>query len=130
MSTLGVNTLTDASGSNASTPNQILQGRAKAWFIFNGTGTVADRDNFNISSYTDNGVGDFSVNFVAAMTNLNSPSLTGVNSQSGTSGFTFQNSDGAFNTVAPTTAAHRFFCTTGAFAAVDRDWVRGTVFGD
>ena len=67
MSTLKVNNLQDASGGNSSTAEQIAQGRAKAWVNFNGTGTVAIRDNFNVSSITDNGTGDYTVNFSNAL---------------------------------------------------------------
>ena len=44
---------------------------AKAWVNFNGTGTVAIRDSFNVSSITDNGTGDYTVNFTNAMANTN-----------------------------------------------------------
>jgi len=40
---------------------------ARAWVNFNGTGTVAIRDSGNVSSITDNGVGDYTVNFTTAM---------------------------------------------------------------
>jgi len=39
----------------------------KAWVNFNGDGTVAIRDNFNVSSITDNGTGDYTVTFTTAM---------------------------------------------------------------
>lgn len=35
----------------------------KAWANFNGTGTVAIRSDFNVSSITDNGVGNYTPNF-------------------------------------------------------------------
>lgn len=41
---------------------------AKAWIKFNGTGTPAADDSFNISSITDNGVGDYTLNFTNATT--------------------------------------------------------------
>jgi len=44
---------------------------ARAWVNFNGTGTVAIRDSFNVSSITDNGTGDYTVNFDQAMPNAN-----------------------------------------------------------
>jgi hypothetical protein len=47
----------------------VLQGTAKSWFNLNGTGTIAERDSFNISSYVDNGVGDYTANFATAMPN-------------------------------------------------------------
>ena len=43
----------------------------RAWVNFNGTGTVAIRASGNVSSITDNGVGDFSVNFATAMPDAN-----------------------------------------------------------
>jgi hypothetical protein len=39
---------------------------AKAWVIFNGTGTVAITASYNVTSITDNGVGDYTVNFTTA----------------------------------------------------------------
>ena len=39
----------------------------RAWVNFNGTGTVAIRAQFNVSSITDNGTGDYTVNFTTAM---------------------------------------------------------------
>ena len=44
---------------------------SKAWVNFNGTGTVAIRDSYNVSSITDNGTGDYSVVFSTAMSNAN-----------------------------------------------------------
>ena len=44
---------------------------AKAWVNFNGTGTVAIRDSYNVSSITDLGVGEYTVNFSTALNNTN-----------------------------------------------------------
>ena len=71
MSTLKVATIQDTSGSNSSTPSQVAQGRAKAWVNFNGSGTVAIRDSFNVSSVADEGTGDYQVNMTNAMGNTN-----------------------------------------------------------
>lgn len=43
----------------------------KAWVNFNGTGTVAIRASYNVSSITDNGVGNYTVNFTTAMPDAN-----------------------------------------------------------
>ena len=67
MSTLRVNTIQDSTGSG--TP--AINGLAKAWVNFNGTGTVAIRASFNVSSITDNGTGDYTVNFTTAMVDAN-----------------------------------------------------------
>jgi hypothetical protein len=40
---------------------------ARAWVNFNGSGTVAIRASGNVSSITDNGTGDYTVNFTTAM---------------------------------------------------------------
>jgi hypothetical protein len=39
----------------------------RAWVNFNGYGTVAIRESANVSSITDNGTGDYTVNFTSAM---------------------------------------------------------------
>lgn len=44
---------------------------ARAWVNFNGTGTVAIRASGNVSSITDNGTGDYTVNFTTAMPDIN-----------------------------------------------------------
>jgi hypothetical protein len=43
----------------------------RAWVNFNGTGTVAIRASGNVSSITDNGTGNYSVNFTTAMSDSN-----------------------------------------------------------
>jgi hypothetical protein len=43
----------------------------RAWVNFNGTGTVAIRGSGNVSSITDNGVGDYTVNLSTAMPDTN-----------------------------------------------------------
>jgi hypothetical protein len=43
----------------------------RAWVSFNGTGTVAIRGSANVSSITDNGTGDYTVNFTTAMPDTN-----------------------------------------------------------
>ena len=44
---------------------------------FNGTGTVAIRDDFNVSSITDNNTGDYTINFSSDMSSANY-SISGV----------------------------------------------------
>jgi len=43
----------------------------RAWVNFNGTGTVAIRAQFNVSSITDNGTGSYTVNFTTALADAN-----------------------------------------------------------
>jgi hypothetical protein len=56
---------------------------AKAWVNFNGTGTVAARDSYNVSSVTDNGTGDYSVNFSVALGDANYSAVASGNAQGG-----------------------------------------------
>lgn len=43
----------------------------RAWVNFNGTGTVAIRGSGNVTSITDNGTGDYTVNITTAMPDVN-----------------------------------------------------------
>ena len=49
----------------------------RAWVNFNGTGTVAIRGSGNVSSITDNGTGNYFINFASALTDANY-SVTGI----------------------------------------------------
>lgn len=74
MSTLQVNTLKTY---NSAPP--VIQNSSgtevgtfcRAWVNFNGTGTVAIRSSFNVSSITDNGTGAYTVNFTTALADAN-----------------------------------------------------------
>ena len=89
MSTLKVNTIQNTNGGSSSTPEQIEQGRAKAWVNFDGkfdasnstptnTFTTGNgiRDSFNVESVTDRGSGLYTVNFDNAMSDTNYCVLT------------------------------------------------------
>ena len=67
--TLTISTLSD--GTNSTSATNCIQGSAKAWVNFNGTGTVAIRASYNVSSVTDNGTGDYTVNFTNAFSDAN-----------------------------------------------------------
>ena len=67
---------TTISGTNGvtfpdSTSMQTGQQACKAWVNFNGTGAVAIRAGYNVSTITDNGTGDYTVNFTTAMPDAN-----------------------------------------------------------
>jgi hypothetical protein len=79
MSTLKVGTIQNASGVEVYT--------AKAWVNFNGTGTVAIRASGNVSSITDNGLGDYTVNFTTAMPDANYAFNFAGDIQGGSGGF-------------------------------------------
>ena len=82
---------TTISGSNGivfpdATSMQTGQQAVKAWVNFNGTGTVAIRAGYNVSSISDNGTGDYTVNFTTAMSDANYSVPLGVGADSLPSG--------------------------------------------
>ena len=74
MSTLNVNTVQSSTSNPPIFKNSggdVAGTLARAWVNFNGVGTVAIRDSFNVSSITDNGTGDYTINFTTPMSNSN-----------------------------------------------------------
>jgi len=80
-------TLPDSTGTMATAESTLAQFNAsgsapvyacRAWVNFNGTGTVAIRGSGNVSSITDNGTGDYTVNFTTAMTDANYAIVCGI----------------------------------------------------
>ena len=69
MSTLKVNTIQNTSGGSSSTPEQIEQGRLKAYVKINGISGTFVRQSFGVSSVTDSGTGNYTVNFSTAFAN-------------------------------------------------------------
>jgi len=63
----------------------------RAWVNFNGTGTVAIRASGNVTSITDNGVGDYTVNFTNAMPDANYSVQTFCSNTSSNSWYAFPN---------------------------------------
>lgn len=57
----------DASSGITTTTGSAAYYAARAWVNFNGTGTVAIRASVNVTSITDNAVGNYTVNFTTAM---------------------------------------------------------------
>jgi hypothetical protein len=55
----------------------------RAWCNFDGTGTPAIRASGNVSSITDNGTGDYTVNFTTAMPDANYSYVFGVDDNAG-----------------------------------------------
>ena len=77
----------------------------RAWVNFNGTGTVAIRASGNVSSITDNGTGDYTVNFTTAMVDANYACvITGSIPDSNNGALT----NNIKESTAPTTTAVRF----------------------
>ena len=66
----------DVTGEGNSTTTNLQQGLIKSWCNFDGTGTIATRDTFNVASLTDNGTGLYQTNFSSNMNNTDYSALT------------------------------------------------------
>ena len=102
----------------------------RAWVNFNGTGTVAIRASGNVSSITDNGTGDYTVNFTNAMPNANY-SYVGCGSIRDATSNNVMITVGGDRDVAPTTSALRIntiYNNSGANTSIDSGEVCVSVF--
>lgn len=63
MSQIRVDDIVNAADTGGTTFTRGIAGDSgvKAWINFNGTGTIAIRDSFNVSGITDNNTGDYTV---------------------------------------------------------------------
>ena len=66
--TIAADILTHSSAGSLTT-DFIVNGSAKAWGNLDGTGTIAIRDSFNISSADDNATGSYDFNYSSNMAN-------------------------------------------------------------
>ena len=81
----------------------VVQGSAKAWVNFNGTGTIASRNSLNLSSLLDNGIGEYTINYVSAWSAVNY-AFTGCSGQTAagsrtTGGITFDDFSASVTTI-------------------------------
>ena len=124
-SILRVNTLTDASSNNSIATSVVFGGSAKAWGNLDGTGTIAIRDSYNVTSATDEGTGIYDFNYTSNMTNDDYSAQESVNETSGKQGHL--NRLPAIDDI--TTSDIRFGCTyEGTNRDVDELYV--TINGD
>jgi hypothetical protein len=105
----------------------ISQGGAKAWINFNGTGTPAITDSYNISSITDNGLGDYTINFTTAFANANYVMVGGQKAGGAANiGFVAENLD----TVTHTASAHRIYTVDHTNNLIDSTINNAVWYGD
>jgi hypothetical protein len=106
--TLVITTLSD--GTNSTSATNLVKAPCVAWVNFDGTGTVAIRASYNVSSITDNGTGDYTVNFTNALTDANYTPVVSTAGSFGVStiGFSINTNSSGFSETAPTTTAFRF----------------------
>jgi hypothetical protein len=95
----------------------------RAWVNFNGTGTVAIRASFNVSSITDNGTGDYTVNFTNALPDANYAATYGSQDDSGAANWVSGKYAGTYSTT-----AIRLQCWNYAGSARDLPIVNVSIF--
>lgn len=92
----------------------------RAWVNFNGTGTVAIRASGNVSSITDNGTGDYTVNFTTAMPDVNyAPTITSDRGGHGAMGY---------KPTTITTSSYRFTQVQQQATAIDSEFISVAIF--
>ena len=132
MSTLAVGTI--KSVSSAAPVFQNTSGTekgqlAKAWISFDGTGTIAINDSFNISSIADNATGVYTVTLSNAMANANYCVNVSVKSNLSNQN-TFANLGGTSESDPSTTAFQIATMGSTNLSATDGAFVFAAVFGD
>ena len=101
----------------------------RAWVNFNGTSTVAIRGSGNVSSITDNGTGNYTMNFTTAMPDANySAVVTAGGNAVGRQPVISASVDSSGNTVAPTTSAFRFNVVIISVTNTDADYLNVCIF--
>ena len=121
MSTLNVSNISD--GTDTVETGYVVNGSAKAWVNFNGTGTIATRDSFNVSSLTDVGAGQYRINFSNSMANT---------------GYSFATTNRINENIVGSVAAFHLTtsielqsrATTSTGTETDTDYVCGIIQGD
>jgi len=101
-------------------------GVAKAWCQFSTAAGVVTLDNSHgVSSITDNGVGDFTVNFTTAFANSNYASALSARG-AGVAAFVMEQHDSPVRTV----SANRVYCLDAAFGTHDPSFYSAIYYGD
>ena len=95
----------------------------RAWVNFNGTSTVAIRASFNVTSITDNGTGDYTVNFTNAMPDANYASFGFGKQGTGTT-----IGGAGIEGTSPSTGSLRILTADASFNAADFVFVSVSIF--
>lgn len=109
----------------------IAKAACTAWVNFNGTGTVAIRDSYNVTSITDNAIGDYTVNFTTPMLNANYQVAASVGPTNGSTpnGVVVGAGPGLGTDVPPTANGFRILAVHSGTVLVDIARIGLNVFG-
>jgi len=101
----------------------------RAWVNFNGTGTVAIRASGNVTSITDNGTGDYTINFTTAMPDTNYTTIGSGFISVGSYGVMFQvTGSGGVPTTYTTSAVRINTRNNESSTLTDSSYVFGSIF--
>jgi len=115
----------DVNASAAIADSKLSGTTCKAWVNFNGTGTVAIRASYNVSSITDNGTGDYTVNFTSALADANYSAVLTASGKSGVQNLHVTTIDWA---TVPTSSLFRIRITNLSSVAEDDPYTNVAIF--
>tara|TARA_B100000214_G_scaffold181797_1_gene131127 strand:+ start:40 stop:501 length:462 start_codon:yes stop_codon:yes gene_type:complete len=120
----GVLTIT---GEGGSTKTNLQQGLTKAWINFNGTGTIATRDSFNVTTITDDTTGRYTITIANNMSSADYADFGGgcvnssANNQQARQGPAVNNN---------ATGSFQMHCGSNTYAQDDWEFPTAQVSGD
>ena len=105
----------------------LQQGLAKTWANLNGTSTIALRDSLSVSSATDNGTGNYTINLTNATSNANYAVTTSGYQDNSLYSLVVS----VHEATAPTTTTYKLICQQmNTTTAYDCARVHSSVLGD
>ena len=119
MSTLKLDTIASRDGTESTDVTNAINGSAKAWVNFDGTGTVAIRESFNVGSITDLAVGRYEVNFTNAFEDTNYVCVVGLNLNTSGGGTSNYNRMAVSNPATTSKAYYNTFTTSATLGDVN-----------
>jgi len=125
--TIVADTLTHSTAGSIAT-NYVVDGSAKAWVNFNGSGTIAARDSLNVSGLVDDAISDYTVNLSNAMANSNFAITDSSCYDSDVGGGAATGATESLPTSTTSFALHSGRSTSGG--EYDNEYVYATIFGD
>ena len=126
MSTLTVSNISDSTTTVGT--SYVVNGSAKAWINFDGTGTIAIRDSLNVASLTDNDTGVYTINLSSAFSAADY-AFTSAKGRTGANGGTIQ----AHTNVAggaPSASSLRVINTIENWTTSDEQYLNVSFHGD
>jgi hypothetical protein len=122
--TIVADTLTHSTAGSIAT-NYVVEGSAKAWADWTGTGTPTLNDSLNVASLIDDGTGDQSITFTSSFSSNYYTIATGANRSRNGADWGWEAGD-----YKRTTSLSRIRSYDGSFTLVDLAVMNNTIHGD